>query len=276
MFATVAVVGIQTLSRVDFHDHRNVVIVGTSVGLAVFVTVQPDVAKAVPSWAQIILGSGITLGSLSAILLNVVFHHIGRGRGPAVAGAPGTGQIRLEQVNGMSREEFADTFGRLFQGPRWVVENAYDQRPFADTQALRTAFQEALFTATPEQQLELMNGYPALGSDPVAAGDEGEQSKADQSVAGLTRLTDEDHGAFAELTEAYREKFGFPLIICVRDAGTRDQILESGWARMHNSPMQEHAAALIEMAKIANHRFDDLVAEANPIHTARTQRFEQL
>ena len=34
MFATVAVVGIQTLSRVDFNDHRNVVIVGTSVGLA--------------------------------------------------------------------------------------------------------------------------------------------------------------------------------------------------------------------------------------------------
>ena len=48
MFATVAVVGIQTLSRVDFHDHRNVVIVGTSLGLAVYVTVQPDVAKAVP------------------------------------------------------------------------------------------------------------------------------------------------------------------------------------------------------------------------------------
>ncbi len=32
MFATVAVVGIQTLSRVDFHDHRNVVIVGTVAG----------------------------------------------------------------------------------------------------------------------------------------------------------------------------------------------------------------------------------------------------
>ena len=32
MFATVAVVGIQTLSRVDFHDHRNVVIVGHQPG----------------------------------------------------------------------------------------------------------------------------------------------------------------------------------------------------------------------------------------------------
>ena len=276
MFATVAVVGIQTLSRVDFHDHRNIVIVGTSVGLAMLVTVQPDVAKAVPQWAQIILGSGITLGSLTAILLNLVFHHIGRGRGPAVAGAPGTGQIRLEQVNSMSRDEFADTFGPLFQGPRWVVDNAYDQKPFADTQALRRSFQEALFTASPEQQQELMSFYPALGSDAVASGDEGAYSHTDQSTAGLTRLTDEDHAAFSELTDAYREKFGIPLIVAVRDAGDRNKILESGWGRMNNSPTQEHATALIEIAKIANHRFDDLVAEANPIHTARTRRFDQL
>ncbi len=39
------------------------VIVGTSIGLAMFVTVQPDVAKAVPDWAQIIFGSGITLAA---------------------------------------------------------------------------------------------------------------------------------------------------------------------------------------------------------------------
>ena len=69
---------------------------------------------------------------------------------------------------------------------------------------------------------------------------------------------------------------GIPLIVAVRDAGDRNQILESGWARMNNSPTQEHATALIEMAKIANHRFDDLVAEANPIHTARTQRLDHL
>ena len=109
MFATVAVVGIQTLSRVDFHDHRNIVIVATSIGLAMYVTAIPEVAKAVPEWAQIILGSGITLGSITAILLNLVFHHIGRGRGPAVAGAPGDHLVRLEQVNKMSEDEFVGT-----------------------------------------------------------------------------------------------------------------------------------------------------------------------
>jgi OHCU decarboxylase len=273
MFATVAVVGIQTLSKVDFNDHRNVVIVATSLGLALLVTVQPGIAAAVPSWAQIILGSGITLGSITAIGLNALFHHVGRSRGAAVAGAPGHHQIRLEDVNAMDRAQFVATFAPLFQGPTWVVENAYTQRPFADTSSLRLAFQEALFAATPEQQRELMGAYPALASDTVAEGAAGEHSTLDQASAGLTRLAEEDHAAFREVTTAYREKFGFPLIVCVRDNPSRDRILEQGRARLQNSPTQEHAAALIEIAKIAGHRFDDLVTDANPIHSARTQRY---
>lgn len=39
------------------------------------------------------------------------------------------------------------------------------------------------------------------------------------------------------------------------------------------SQAQEHTAALIEIAKIAGHRFGDLVADANPIRSARTQRY---
>ncbi|SDX98754.1 OHCU decarboxylase [Modestobacter sp. DSM 44400] len=273
MFATVAVVGIQTLSRVDFNDHRNVVIVATSLGLALLVTVQPGVVGAVPSWAGIIFGSGITLGSIVAIALNAVFHHLGRGRGAALAGTPGRGQIRLDDVNAMSREEFDGTFSTLFQGPTPVVENAYTQRPFSDTSALRTALQEALFAATPEQHRELMAVYPALGGDVVCDGEAGEQSTLDQASAGLTQLTEEDHDALREVTTAYRERFGFPLIVCVRDNPSRERILAQGWARLQNSPTQEHAAALIEIAKIAGYRFDDLVADANPIHSARTQRY---
>lgn len=273
MFAAVAVVGIQTLARVDFHDHRNVVIVGTSVGLAMFVTAQPDVATAVPGWAQVVFGSGITLGSITAIVLNIVFHHIGRGRGPAVAGAPGAGSVRLEQVNRMSRDEFVETFGRLFQGSPDIVGRAYDRRPFADTGNLRAAFQEALFSAPPEEQRALMTAYPDLGADRVADGEEGEDSERDQASAGLTRLADEDHAELAELTAAYRERFGFPLIVCVRDSGSRERVLTEGQQRLANSAAQEHAAALIEIAKVANNRFADLVADANPIATARTRAF---
>ena len=270
MFATVAVVGIQTLSRVDFHDHRNVVIVGTSLGLAMLVTAQPDVAKAVPEWAQIILGSGITLGSITAILLNLVFHHAGRSFGPAVAGTPGS-SVRLDQVNAMSQEEFVRTFSGLFQGPGWVVERAYAQRPFSDTHDLRRSFQEALFTAGPAEQEQLIGSYPDLGSPSVA---EGERSRDDQSVLGLTRLAEQERHELTALTEAYRDRFGFTLITSVRDHENFAQLLRHGWERLNNSPVQEHAAALIEIAKIATHRFDRLVADANPIHSARTRHLD--
>jgi OHCU decarboxylase len=270
MFATVAVVGFQTLSRVDFHDHRNVVIVATSVGLAMYVTAQPDVAKAVPDWAQIILGSGITLGSITAIGLNFLFHHVGKDFGPAVAGAPGAGIVRLDQVNSMSREQFVETFRGLFQGPTWVVERAYDQRPFADTADLRVAFQEALFAASDDEQVQLISSYPDLGATSVASGDEGPGSLRDQSSLGLTRLAEAEHTELSELTAAYRERFGFPLVASIRDEASFDRVLAHGWQRLGNSPTQEHAAALVEIAKIAGYRFDDLVADANPIHAART------
>ncbi|HZZ51594.1 MAG TPA: 2-oxo-4-hydroxy-4-carboxy-5-ureidoimidazoline decarboxylase, partial [Pseudonocardia sp.] len=268
MFATVAVVGVQTLGRVDFNDSRNVVIVGSSVGLAILATVQPDIAQAVPGWARILFGSGITLGSLTAIVLNLVFHHVGKDFGPAVAGTPGAGTVRLDQVNQMDRGEFVTTFRRLFQGVDWVVERAYERKPFADTQRLRWAFQDALFAGTPQEQRELMAHYPNLGADP-ADGPAAQDSAHDQSSAGLTTLRGDDHTEFDALTSAYRERFGVPFILCVRDVGKRERILTEGWRRLDNSTAQEHAAALVEIAKIASRRFDDQIADANPIQSAR-------
>jgi 2-oxo-4-hydroxy-4-carboxy--5-ureidoimidazoline (OHCU) decarboxylase len=105
----------------------------------------------------------------------------------------------------------------------------------------------------------------------VATGDEGPGSLRDQSSLGLTRLAESEHSELAELTAAYRERFGFPLVASVRDEASFDRVLSHGWQRLANSPTQEHAAALIEIAKIAGYRFDDLVADANPIHAARTR-----
>ncbi|KQZ67515.1 xanthine permease [Nocardioides sp. Root151] len=270
MFATVAVVGFQTLGKVDFHDHRNVVIVATSIGLAMFVTAQPQVAQAVPNWAEIILGSGITLGSLTAIVLNIVFHHIGKDFGPAVAGQPGD-SVRLDQVNKMTRAEFVETFAPLFQGPRWAVERAYDLRPFHDTHALRRSFQEVLFSGSKDEQRQLIESYPALGSKLVSDGLSGEASLRDQSTRGLTHLAEPEQDVLTAITSEYSERFGFPLIISVRDAYSFERILEEGRSRLTNCETQEHAAALLEIAKIAGYRFDDFLQVANPIHSARSR-----
>lgn len=267
LFATVAVVGIQTLGKVDFTDHRNLIIVTTSLALALWVTSYPDVAKALPPGIDLLFGSGISIGAITAILLNVVFFHLGISKGPRVAGG---GTITLGEVNSMTRERFTEVFGHVVQDIPWAVERAFEQRPFTDTQALREAFQDAVLTGSSEQQLELINTFHDLGAE-----DETGHALAVDHVA-LSNLAEEDHNDVVELAGAYREHFGFPLVICARETEHFDRVLKNGWSRMDNSTPAEKAFALIEIAKIANYRFDDLVADANPIAAARFSRLNEL
>jgi xanthine permease len=266
LFATVAVVGIQTLGKVDFTDHRNLIIVTTSIALALWVTSYPDVAKAVPSGVDLLFGSGISIGAITAILLNVVFFHLGS-RGPRVAGG---GSITLDEVNSMTKERFTEVFGHVVQDVPWAVERAFEQRPFADTKALREAFQDAVLTGSSEQQAELLDAFHDLGAE-----DETGHALAVDHVA-LSNLDEDDHNDVVELATAYREHFGFPLIICAKETERFDRVLRNGWSRMDNSTAAEKAFALIEIAKIANYRFTDLVADANPIAAARFGRLNEL
>ena len=100
----------------------------------------------------------------------------------------------------MSQEEFADTFGRPVPGRALGGrDGAYAQRPFADTAALRGAMQEALFSAPPEQQEELMSVYPDLGPT-RGLRTRGRESTRDQSVLGLTGSPTRTTRTFTELT----------------------------------------------------------------------------
>ncbi|MDT5073626.1 MAG: uric acid transporter [Mycobacterium sp.] len=267
LFATVAVVGIQTLGKVDFTDHRNLIVVTTSLALALWVTSYPDVAKALPPGIDLLFGSGISIGAIATIVLNVVFFHLGISKGPRVAGG---GTISLDEVNSMTRERFTEVFGYVVQDVPWAVERAFEQRPFSDTRALREAFQDAVLTGSSEQQLQLINAFHDLGAE-----DETGHALAVDHVA-LSNLAEEDHNDVVELAGAYREHFGFPLVICARETEHFDRVLKNGWSRMANSSTIEHSTALIEIAKIANYRFDDLVADANPIAAARFSPLNEL
>jgi OHCU decarboxylase len=84
------------------------------------------------------------------------------------------------------------------------------------------------------------------------------ESLRDQSSAGLDRLTPEESQSFEAINKAYRDKFGFPLVVCVRE-NTKETILASGKERLENSQAREKAAALVEIIKIANLRLQDIV-----------------
>jgi NCS2 family uracil:xanthine symporter-2 len=267
-------VGIQTLGKVDMRDNRNAVIVSTSLGLALLVTFKPDIAAAMPGWLRIIFGSGVTIGALSAVILNLLFFHVGRQGGADVAVVAGRA-VSLEEVGAMGREQFVTTFSRLYEGAAWPAERVWDSRPFASTTALRQAFEDEVLAAGPEEQEALVRGYTdvvdLLLSD---AGDE--RARLETASLALGEFDDAEAAELRALDGAYREKFDRPLVMCVARIADRRRLIASGWARVHSSPAREARAALGEVIDIADERFDAMIADANPIRTAWARKFEQL
>ena len=274
MFANVAVVGIQTLSKVDLRDTRNAIIVSTSIGLALLVTLKPGIVSVIPSWLQIIFGSGVTIGSLTAIILNLLFFHVGRQASPDVAVVDGK-KINLDDVNAMDRSEFVSTFSVMFSQHTWPVERAWESRPFASVSELRSSFEDAVLTAAPDEAEELIASYTDVVSL-VLDGQGDEQSSSDLSALSVGDVTDEEAEELRALSTAYRDKFNRPLVICADNVVDRKHLLESGWRRVEHSPAREARFALGEVIDIADLRFDQLVADANPMRAAWDAGVERL
>lgn len=74
MFGMVAASGIKTLSKVQFDGTHNIMVVAISMGVGMITLAVPNFYHNFPSWAQVILHSGITAGSVTAIILNAVLN----------------------------------------------------------------------------------------------------------------------------------------------------------------------------------------------------------
>lgn len=71
MFGTVAAAGIDTLSKVKINQ-RNLLIIATSIGLGLGVTFRPEFISQLPEGLKMIFSSGISTGTIVALVLNMV------------------------------------------------------------------------------------------------------------------------------------------------------------------------------------------------------------
>ena len=133
-----------------------------------------------------------------------------------------------------------------------MAEAAATGRPYPTVAALHEAMMQAVRTAPPERQRALIAGHPELGSRVKRAELTG-YSQAEQGSLGLDRLSAEEFDRFSRLNAAYRRKFGFPFIICVR-RHTRDSILAQFERRLGHDAETERAFALAEIGLITRLR----------------------
>jgi 2-oxo-4-hydroxy-4-carboxy-5-ureidoimidazoline decarboxylase len=165
--------------------------------------------------------------------------------------------ITLDTLNSLDPASFVAALGGVFEHAPWVAEAAARNRPYPTVTALHDAMMHAVRMASSRQRLDLIAGHPELGSR-VKQAELTDHSQAEQGELGLDRLSAEEFDRFAQLNAAYRDKFNFPFIICVR-RHTRDSILAQFERRLGNTAEAERERALAEIGLISRLRLVGLV-----------------
>jgi 2-oxo-4-hydroxy-4-carboxy-5-ureidoimidazoline decarboxylase len=171
-----------------------------------------------------------------------------------------TKSVSLQELNIGDQETFVEALTTLFEGPPWIVAQAWYQRPFAQRDQLYQVLCEIMYGAPVEQQEELLRAHPDLVGRAALAGMLSPASTQEQSAAGLDTLSADEILAFQRFNAAYRERFDFPFVICARE-NKKESILAGFETRLQHTREQERRVALDEVAKICALRLHDLVQQ---------------
>ena len=164
----------------------------------------------------------------------------------------------LIDLNNASRDDFVAALANVFEHSPWVAEQVAMKRPYAGIAQLFMAMKAAVEQAPSELRLALIKMHPDLADKTQRAAGLTDDSFAEQNSAGLDRLSGAEYDAFQRVNNAYRAKFGFPYIVCVR-RHTKDSILRDFERRLPNDIAVEMQTSVEEICRIAALRLDQIV-----------------
>ncbi len=141
----------------------------------------------------------------------------------------------------------------LFEHSPWVEQRADLRPPSGNRHADLMA---VVHEATREEQLALIRAHPELAGKAAIDRTLTDASAFEQASAGLDRLTPREYDRFHALNAAYRDRFGFPFIICVR-LTDKAGILAAMKRRLGHDRDTEIAVALEQIGEIVRLRLED-------------------
>jgi 2-oxo-4-hydroxy-4-carboxy-5-ureidoimidazoline decarboxylase len=166
--------------------------------------------------------------------------------------------MTISELNQVSQKEFVRVVGPVFEHSPWIAEMTFAKKPFADLENLHQSLCETVKNSGEEKQLALIRAHPDLVGKIALAGQLTKESTNEQASAGLNKLSPEEIELFQKQNAAYKNRFGFPFVICAR-LNKKAAILAGFELRLKNSREEEIKTALEEVFKIAELRLRDLI-----------------
>jgi 2-oxo-4-hydroxy-4-carboxy-5-ureidoimidazoline decarboxylase len=169
-------------------------------------------------------------------------------------------RLSLAALNHCSTAEFVAALVNVAEHSPWIAEAVAHARPFSNLAALRDAIVAAIDAASSDPRLALIRAHPDLANRLQRSAGLTRESEEEQGGVGLDRLSEAEFLLFEELNSAYRAKFDFPFILCVR-RHTKDSIIDTFRRRLDNNPVTEAVEAVREIHRIASLRLAQLVED---------------
>ena len=166
--------------------------------------------------------------------------------------------LTLETINQADADTFTAMLGDVFEDSPWFARRAHRHGPYASPAALTDAMTQVLDEASDGEKLAFIRAHPDLAGKAATAGQLEPDSAREQASARLDRLSDGDFILFMDLNRRYREKFGFPFVIAVRDH-TLDSIMEAFRRRLDSDMQTEMAEALTNIKRIVSLRMAERI-----------------
>ena len=164
----------------------------------------------------------------------------------------------------LGHEDFIRRLGAAVEHAPWVAQRAWHRKPFGDVAGLARAMEAEILAASRAEQLRLLNGHPELAGREAAAGEMTPESTGEQGRLGLLSLTQEQLQGLRALNLAYRERFGFPLIIALRLHPNLDSVFAAAQQRLAQDPATEWPTALQQVCQVMRGRLEHLLTAPAP------------
>ena len=119
-----------------------------------------------------------------------------------------------------------------------------------------------IFSKTAKQGI--LRGFPDLAGKIAEAGQLTKESNREHAAANLHILSDYEKELLQELNCRYKEKFGFPFVICAR-MNKKEAILKGLENRYGNDVKEELEAGIEQVLKICELRLRDIVAPGSKL-----------
>ena len=162
----------------------------------------------------------------------------------------------LNKIDKLSKTEFTEVFGNIFENASWIAEKLYQQKPFNSFNDLSYKMISIFEGVDNQKKLKILNSHPDL-ADKAKIGSLTPDSNKEQSNAGLDQCSEKEFNDFKNLNLEYKNKFGFPFIIAVKGK-SKSEILESFKKRIMSDKENEFFEAIEQVKKISLLRLEEL------------------